>query len=83
MLGVPLVVHYWADLQSVHGFHCYDKTAQNAKCPRVLVLALCLVPFRVSRSRREMYIGHARVCLSLPRHMPTLLYGPECNLGEW
>ena len=22
--GCPLVVHYWADLQSVHGFHCYD-----------------------------------------------------------
>ena len=21
----PLVVHYWADLQSVHGFRCYDK----------------------------------------------------------
>jgi len=20
----PLVVHYWADLQSVHGFRCYD-----------------------------------------------------------
>ena len=22
--GCPLVVHYWADLQSVHGMHCYD-----------------------------------------------------------
>jgi len=22
--GCPLVVHYWADLQSVHGFRCYD-----------------------------------------------------------
>jgi len=21
--GCPLVVHYWADLQSVHGFRCY------------------------------------------------------------
>jgi len=20
---MPLVVHYWADLQSVHGLHCY------------------------------------------------------------
>jgi len=20
----PVVVHYWADLQSVHGFRCYD-----------------------------------------------------------
>jgi len=24
MVGVALVVHYWADLQSVHGFCCYD-----------------------------------------------------------
>jgi len=23
--GCPLVVHYWADLQSMHGFRCYDK----------------------------------------------------------
>jgi len=40
--GCPLVVHYWADLQSVHGFRCYDNIAPNAKCQRVLVLALCL-----------------------------------------
>jgi len=32
-----------ADLQSMHGFRCYDKMALNAKCQRVLVLALCLV----------------------------------------
>jgi len=24
----PLVVHYWADLQSVHGFRCYDNMAR-------------------------------------------------------
>ena len=24
--GCPLVVHCWADLQSVHGFRCYDNT---------------------------------------------------------
>jgi len=24
--GCPLVVHYWADLQSVHGLHCYGNT---------------------------------------------------------
>jgi len=39
----PLVVHYWADLQPVDGFHCYDNIAPNAKCQQVLVLALCLV----------------------------------------
>jgi len=51
-------VHYWADLQSVHGFRCYDNSAArisnryvhdsiaNPKCQRVhalLVLALCVV----------------------------------------
>ena len=61
--GCPLVVHYWADLQSLHGFRCYDNIAPNAKCQRVLVLALCLVTFRVSRRRREMYCGHARLCV--------------------
>ena len=34
-----------------------------------------------------MYIGHGRlyvrVCLSVPRRIPTLLQGPGCNLGEW
>jgi len=35
-------VHYWADLQSVHGFRCYDNIAPNAKCQRLLVLSLCL-----------------------------------------
>ena len=41
--GCPLVVHYWVNLQLVHGFRCYDYIAPNAKCQRVLVLALCLV----------------------------------------
>jgi len=41
--GCPVVVHYWADLQSVHGFRCYDNIVPNAKCQPVLVLALCLV----------------------------------------
>jgi len=45
MVGdAPLVVHYWADLQSVHGFRCYDNSA-NAKRQQVLVLALCLVSY--------------------------------------
>ena len=36
-------MHYWADLQSVHGFRCYDNIALNVKCELVLALALCLV----------------------------------------
>ena len=35
-IGVPLVVHYWAGLQSVHGLRSYDNIAANAKCQRVL-----------------------------------------------
>jgi len=38
-------MHSWADLQSVHGFHCYDNVAPNAKCQRLRVLVLCLVIF--------------------------------------
>ena len=41
-----------------------------------------IVTFRVSRTRREMYIGRPRLCLSLRGHMPTLLYGPGCKLGS-
>ena len=41
--GCSLVVHYWADLQLVHRFRCYDNIALNTKCQRVLLLALCLV----------------------------------------
>jgi len=37
--GCPLVVHLWADLQSVHRFCWYDNIVANAKCQRVLVLA--------------------------------------------
>jgi len=36
-------VHYWADLQSAHGFRYYNSIAPNVKWQRVLVLALCLV----------------------------------------
>ena len=42
------------------------------------------ITFRVSRRRREIYCGHARlcvclsVCLSVRGRMPTLLYGPGC-----
>jgi len=44
----PLVVQYWADSQSVHGFRCYDNIAPNAKRQRVLVLAVWLVSLVVS-----------------------------------
>ena len=39
----------------------------------------------MTHSRGEMYITHGRlcVCLSVPRHIPTLLHGPGCKLREW
>jgi len=42
--GCPLVVHYWADLQSVHGLSCYGNMTQMRNVSEyMLVLALCLV----------------------------------------
>jgi len=44
--GCPLVVHYWADLQSVHGLRCYGNIMQTQNVSEyMLVLALCLVEF--------------------------------------
>ena len=47
-----------------------------------------VITFRVSRRRREMYRGHARLCVCLHvclsdclcMHTLGLLHGPECNL---
>ena len=50
--GCPIVVHYWADLQSVHGLRCDDNIAPNAKFQRVFVLALCLVTIYYSSDNK-------------------------------
>jgi len=40
----PLVVHYWADLQSMHGLRCYGNITRTRNVSEyMLVLALCLV----------------------------------------
>jgi len=44
--GCPLVVHYWADLQSVHGLRCcgnITRTRNVSEYMLVVALALCLV----------------------------------------
>ena len=41
-----------------------------------------IITFCVSRRRRKMYYGHARLCLSVRSRTPTLLHGPGCNLGR-
>jgi len=64
--GCPLVVHYWVDLQSVRGFHCYDNMVPKAKCQWVLVLALCLIVIMAAlRSRCEHYIFMLSFMLSV------------------
>ena len=40
-----------------------------------------LITFYVSRRRRKMYCGHARLCVR--GRTLTLLHGPGCNLGAW
>jgi len=57
--GCPLVAHCWADLQSVHGFRCYDSIAPNAKFQQVLVLALTGSDFFVlSRIHCQCYSAY-------------------------
>jgi len=34
--GCPLVVYYWADLQSVHGLRCYGNTRNAWQSPAVI-----------------------------------------------
>jgi len=42
----PLIVHYWADLQSVHGLRCYGNITRTRNVSEyILVLALCLVVY--------------------------------------
>jgi len=74
--GCPLVVHYWADLQVVHRFCCYDNTAPNAKCQRVLVLALCLVPFGKISYCANVFT----VCLYVRR---SLQYQRTADITSW
>jgi len=65
--GCPLVAHHWADFQLMHGFGCYDNTAPNAKCQRVLVLALCLVNARRSYASAVLGVVILSVRLSVTR----------------
>ena len=74
--GCPVVVYVCADLQSVHGFCCYDNTAPNAKCQRVLVLALCLVPFGKISYCANVFT----VCLYVRR---SLQYQRTADITSW
>jgi len=68
----------------------WHKAPHRMRFERTLTLpaAFDVIIFRVNRRRREMYCGHARlcvclsVCLSVRGRMPMLLHGPGCNLGS-
>jgi len=67
--GCPLVVHYWADLQSVHGFRCYDHIALNAKCQWVLELALGLGNFCFAQKQGTF------LCAKMKKLAPVIMLG--------
>jgi len=77
--GCPQVVqHCWADLKSVHAFHCYENIVPNAKCQRVLVLALCLVKYSIAHVEhvatlpREMFVAFLTIVGQWPRFCAIL-----------
>ena len=53
--GCPLVVHYWADLQSVHGFRCYDNIARTRNVSECLY-SLCACLFHWYCSFASLFI---------------------------
>ena len=59
----PLVVQYWADMQSVHELRCYDNITRTRNISEyMLVLALCLVLKLLSIYN---YVTHLSLCLNL------------------
>jgi len=57
------------------------ESADKWLLPSTSTIAICyILRHCVSRRRRKMYCGHAR--LSVRGCTPTLLHGPGCNLGR-
>ena len=74
--GCPLVVHYWADLQSVHGLRCYgniSRTRNVSKC--MLVLALWLVAIIIISAKEDVVVVCLSACLSVSNFAQKLLNG--------
>jgi len=80
-----LLVSFWAHVNIVHRVVSYRIVRQRQTVQNKIKLQYIIVTFPMSRRRREMCSGHARVsgCVSVRSRMPTLLHGPGCNLGEW
>jgi len=83
--GCPLVVHYWADLQSVHGLRYYGNITRTRHVSKyMLVLALCLVfccscfPYFYLRQGDYVFVV---VCLSVSL-LATLRKNFQTDLHE-
>ena len=84
LLGVELICV--CCMRTVDNLNVFGSLRENTR-------ARSIITFCVSRSRRKMYCGHARlcvclsvclcVCVSVRGRMPTLLHRLRCNLGEW
>ena len=62
--------------------------ANKSECPNTTKCNIQTMPhfitFCTRHSRGKMYVRHSRLYyVSVPRHIPTLLNTPGCNLGEW
>jgi len=75
--GCPLVMHYWADLQSVHRFRCYDNIA-----PRVLAVVAHMTAYNYRRKRRTRNVSEYMLLLAVCLVWCIVTYvGPE--LAGW
>jgi len=65
------VVHYWADLPSVHGLRCYANITRTRNVSEyMLVLALCLV--FLFTARRNAGIASAVLAIAIPSVCPSV-----------
>jgi len=78
-------MHYWADLQSVHGLCCCDNIAPNAKCQQLLVLALCLVVAVVVVMLAHSFLFVWPIFSALFCTVLSLLYTFQevAHVGQW
>jgi len=73
--GCPLVVHYWADLQSVHGLCCYGNTRNAWQSPAVIrqahrtPYALCMpAKTPLASDKIDAPAACATLCATTPFH---------------
>ena len=92
--GCPLVVHYWADLQLVHGLRCYGNITQTWNVSEyMLVLAVFLVSMwrhlselrfhYVSRVFSLIFISDRMTARHVPMPLFRLLRGACTPWRSW